>query len=398
MRIYAMILSALFFVACSTNQPQYVDSRDFVTFGLDNHDIGDVLQKQVDSLLNHPTIKKQNEPKVLTIGAIENKTNDNIDIEIISNELTRHLSNSGKFVIVNAGRDKKIEQIITDSRTLRQNAEYNQYTTIEQGNLIAPHYALTGTITQRNKRIIDDEINEYVFSFTLTDLQLGAVRWVGSEQISKKLPKKEVAKFAESKFAESHKSADSTNRTNPAESPTKSNDKSKNHFIFGFDFSLLNVGFVDIGTIRTNANGKNYAIIATHKKADGGEFNPTYPLNFRIGYLRDLGEHFGIALNALYHFTYKKAGKEHFTLENVTDYHRREYMSDLDISGEFLAQFVSLVIFTRYFGTKFRSGVPISSISLISRQNNASTTAITSIVASLRSQILRIVICCRKLF
>lgn len=97
----------LFFVACSVNQPQYVDSRDFVSFGLDNHDIGDILQKQVDSLLNHPSIKKQNEPKVLTIGAIENKTNDNIDIEIIANELTRHLSNSGKFVIVNAGRDKK---------------------------------------------------------------------------------------------------------------------------------------------------------------------------------------------------------------------------------------------------------------------------------------------------
>lgn len=150
LRIYVIFL-AFFFVACGVNQPQYVDSRDFVSFGLDNHDIGDMLQKQVDSLLNHQNIKKQNEPKVLTIGAIENKTNDSIDIEIIANELTRHLSNSGKFVIVNAGRDKKIEQIIKDSRKLRQNAEYNQYTTIEQGNLSAPEYAITGKITQRTK-------------------------------------------------------------------------------------------------------------------------------------------------------------------------------------------------------------------------------------------------------
>ena len=187
---FCVIFLSLFFVACGTNQPQYVDSRDFVSFGLDNHDIGDMLQKQVDSLLNHPTIKKQNKSKVLTIGAIENKTNDNIDIEIIANELTRHLSNSGKFVIVNAGRDKKIEQIIKDSRKLRQNTEYNQYTTIEEGNLSAPEYAITGKITQRTKTIGDDEINEYVFSFTLTDLQLGAVRWADTKQISKKLPKK----------------------------------------------------------------------------------------------------------------------------------------------------------------------------------------------------------------
>lgn len=48
------LIFALFFVACGTNQPQYVDSRDFVSFGLDNHDIDDILQKQVDSLLNHP--------------------------------------------------------------------------------------------------------------------------------------------------------------------------------------------------------------------------------------------------------------------------------------------------------------------------------------------------------
>ena len=89
---FCVIFLALFFIACGINQPQYVDSRDFVSFGLDNHDIGDMLQKQVDSLLNHQNIKKQNEPKVLTIGAIENKTSENIDIEIIANELTRHLS------------------------------------------------------------------------------------------------------------------------------------------------------------------------------------------------------------------------------------------------------------------------------------------------------------------
>ncbi|MGX2985399.1 penicillin-binding protein activator LpoB [Helicobacter sp. 23-1048] len=314
---FCVIFLALFFIACGTNQPQYVDSRDFVSFGLDNHDIGDMLQKQVDSLLNHPTIKKQNKPKVLTIGAIENKTNDNIDIEIIANELTRHLSNSGKFVIVNAGRDKKIEQIIKDSRKLRQNAEYNQYTTIEEGNLSAPEYAITGKITQRTKAIGDDEINEYVFSFTLTDLQLGAVRWADTKQISKKLPKKEVANFnANLNISKPTDSQEST-ANSAIDELVKYETNRKNYLIFGFDIGLFNKGLLDIGTFYTDA-GRNHPI------GNGDESNlNTFPLNIRMGYLRNM-DNSSIAINALYNSTIDIANESEFNLDGY-------YMRTLDI-------------------------------------------------------------------
>lgn len=189
---------ALIFSACGDVQPQYVDdSQKIVSFGLDNHDIGDSIQKIANTLLNSPRVKRLKEEKVLTIGAIDDETEEFIDTEIIANELTRYLSNSGKFVVVNAGRDKKIEQILKDSRQMRNNKEYNQYTTIEEGNLIAPHYALTGKITQRNKTIKSDEIVEYIFSFTLTDLSLGATHWAGNTKVSKILPKDKVGKFGE---------------------------------------------------------------------------------------------------------------------------------------------------------------------------------------------------------
>lgn len=198
LRFTLSAIIALIFSACGDVQPQYVDdSQKIVSFGLDNHDIGDSIQKIANALLNSPRVKRLKEEKVLTIGAIDDETEEFIDTEIIANELTRYLSNSGKFVVVNAGRDKKIEQILKDSRQMRNNKEYNQYTTIEEGNLIAPHYALTGKITQRNKTIKSDEIVEYIFSFTLTDLSLGATRWAGSTKVSKILPKDKVGKFGE---------------------------------------------------------------------------------------------------------------------------------------------------------------------------------------------------------
>lgn len=98
-----------------------------------------------------------------------------------------------------AGRDKKVEEMIRDVRKMRKDAEYNQYTTIEQGNLISPHYALTGKITERTKSVGENEIKEYMFVFKLTDLMRGAVRWVSTERISKKLAKSEVGDYENSK-------------------------------------------------------------------------------------------------------------------------------------------------------------------------------------------------------
>lgn len=308
---FCVVFLAFFFIACGTNQPQYVDSRDFVSFGLDNHDIDSMLQKQVDSLLNHPTLKKQNKSKVLTIGAIENKTNDNIDIEIITNGLTRHLSNSGKFVIVNAGRDKKIEQIVKDSRKMRQNTEYNQYTTIEEGNLIAPEYAITGKITQRIKAIGDDEIVEYHFLLTLTDLKLGAVRWADTKQISKKLPKKEVANFNPNLNTPKPKSTDSqeSSANSAIDELVKYETNRKNYLIFGFNVGLFNKGFLDIGTFYTDVNNPI-------RNGNESKLN-TFPLNVRMGYLHNMDK-FGIAINALYNFTIDIANEDEFNLDGYS--------------------------------------------------------------------------------
>ena len=193
---YALLaIVALIFSACAPTQPQYVDSGEFVSFGLDNHDIDAMLKKLTNSLLNDAKIKQLNEAKVLAIGAIDDESDTLIDTELIADELVRHLNDSRIFIVVNAGRDKKVAQMIQDSRKLRDNKEYNQYTTIEQGELVAPHYALTGKITQKNRAIKGDEIVEYIFTLTLTELLRGATQWIGNAKVSKKLPKDEVAKF-----------------------------------------------------------------------------------------------------------------------------------------------------------------------------------------------------------
>lgn len=290
------------FVACSSNQPQYVDSRDYTSFGLDNHDIGDMIEKQVDSLLSNPIIKNQNEPKILVIGEINDETSQDIDIEIVTTETMKHLSNSGKFRIVNAGSNANIEKSIRDTRKFRNDAEYNQYTTIEQGNLISPHYALTGKITEINKTIGDDEIKEYVFALILTDLKLGAVLWIDKQQIAKKLPKSEVSQtqsytrsFTPSySYTPSYSQDDDSDIWESVKEFFSFGADGRNHFVLGVDVGILNL--LDDINILPNSTETEIHVY------DDFDFSLVSPLTARFGYLRDIGDNWAFGLNFIYSY------------------------------------------------------------------------------------------------
>ncbi len=291
-----------------------------MSFGLDNHDIESMIEKSVDSLLNQRIIKNQNEPKVLVIGAIDDESSQNIDIEIVTTEIMKYLSNSGKFSIVNAGSNANIEKIIRNSRKFRNDAEYNQYTTIEQGNLISPHYALTGKITERNKTIGDDKIVEYTFALTFTDLKSGAVRWVGTEKISKKLPKEEVAKSSNSYNYGNYSYTPSYSYSNDDDSDLWESVKEffsfgaegRNHFTLGVDFGVLNLGGdinitpIDFTIIKrsTEYGGGITTKIAAHSVYARDLSMLSFPITARVGYLRDIGDNWAFGVNFIYNYVY----------------------------------------------------------------------------------------------
>lgn len=293
-----------------------------------------MIEKQVDSLLSQRIIKNQNEPKILVIGEINDETSQSIDIEIVTTEIMKHLSNSGKFVIVNAGSNANIEKIIRNSRKFRNDAEYNQYTTIEQGNLISPHYALTGKITEINKTIGDDEIVEYVFALTFTDLKLGAVRWVGTERISKKLPKSEVSQSYSNNrsytpYTQSYSYTPSYSQDDDSDSWESVKEffsfgaEGRNHFILGADFGLGAVGInlppVDFTTIeKTSYSGPTTTPHSMWIDDDYYSAPFAMPINVRIGYLRDIGDNWAFGLNFLYNYMYVSA-VEKYDLKTTAD-------------------------------------------------------------------------------
>lgn len=197
---YLFILISIIFVGCST-KTKYIEldeSKEYTTTGLDYHDIANAAEQSVKSLLSSGYAKRLNssEPKVLAISDVMNDTMQIIDTEQLTRKITRDLRNSGKFILTLAlsGSGASRDSMIDTSRGIRDDAEFNQYTTIEQGELIAPELSLSGKIVQKNTRVSTSEQRiDYYFLLTLVDLKSGLVLWDDEVNIIKLGSNKSVA-------------------------------------------------------------------------------------------------------------------------------------------------------------------------------------------------------------
>lgn len=185
------------FIGC-VDKTEYVnlaDSKEYTSVGLDYHDIQDAAQKSIDSLISSKYAKKidADKPKVLVISAVINDTMQHIDTEQLTRKITREMRNSGKFVL-SLAMGESSDSMIHTARKARNNDEYNQYTTIEKGELIAPELSLSGKIIQKNTKISSGKQRiDYYFLLTLSDIKSGLVLWDDEVNIIKVGSNKNVA-------------------------------------------------------------------------------------------------------------------------------------------------------------------------------------------------------------
>lgn len=188
------------FVGCST-KTEYVnleDSKEYTTTGLDYHDIANAAEQSVKSLLSSSYTKKINSerPKVLAISDVVNDTMQMIDTEQLTRKVTRDMRNSGKYILTLAisGSGGSKDAMIDSARDTRYNDEFNQYSTIEKGELIAPELSLSGKIIQKNTKISSSKQRiDYYFLLTLVDIKSGLVLWDDEVNIIKVGSNKSVA-------------------------------------------------------------------------------------------------------------------------------------------------------------------------------------------------------------
>ena len=194
---FATLAIVVAFIGCA-DKTEYVNlenSKEYTSTGLDYHDIQDAAQKSIDSLISSKYAKKisSDKPKVLVISDVINDTMQHIDTAQLTRKITREMRNSGKFVL-SLAMGASEDSMIHTARKARNNDEYNQYTTIEKGELIAPELSLSGKIIQKNTKISSGKQRiDYYFLLTLSDIKSGLVLWDDEVNIIKVGSNKNVA-------------------------------------------------------------------------------------------------------------------------------------------------------------------------------------------------------------
>lgn len=157
-RVLTLLIICCISIFCACNAPQ--TPQDSIDTMIQSH--ANALEKFSEGL------KK---PKVIAISDITNYTGEAIDIQSLIAKLKLALSHNHKITFSSAvgGSGANIDTMIKQSRKLRDNAEFNPYTTKEKGELLAPDYSLTGKITKSN--------GGYEFLLTLSDLGKGVEVW-----------------------------------------------------------------------------------------------------------------------------------------------------------------------------------------------------------------------------
>jgi uncharacterized protein (TIGR02722 family) len=171
----ALVL-VVFLAGCATG-PQYVDAtlnkgNQAVTMGIDRQDFESVAQNMVDSLLSGNALNKKGGGRyVVMISNVINDTTQRVDPKILTKKIRIAMLKSGKAVITSAvgtERDDLAQQVRVDKKTIQ------------------PHLSLSGYFLQKiSETSRGEQVVDYYFQLTLTDIRTGLVIWEDEAPVSK---------------------------------------------------------------------------------------------------------------------------------------------------------------------------------------------------------------------
>ncbi|ANV97593.1 penicillin-binding protein activator LpoB [Helicobacter enhydrae] len=189
-QVVLSLIVALGFFGCAGGA-RYIstNSQEYVSAGLDLNDLKKATQESLESLYKSRFFQKISfeQPKTIAVSDFINDTTIKLDMEQITARIVEELQNSGKFRITRAmsGSGGSTDSMIAQSRTARDNEEFNQETVIEKGELVGASLSLTGKVGQRITSIGGDQRVDYFFKIEINDLKSGLLQWSRTIDISK---------------------------------------------------------------------------------------------------------------------------------------------------------------------------------------------------------------------
>jgi len=173
------------------------DNDHEIVAGLDYKDFEAAAVETTQAILSSGKVRNATADAsklyVVSIGKVSDETPLSIDTDLITARIGESLLADERFEIsaVFADRESNMDTTVSEARTVRGNAEFDQSTVQGAGQLKAPDFSLTGKIVARDvKRDNGGHQYEYYFQLRMNAIATGTTLMMKETKVIKRTGKK----------------------------------------------------------------------------------------------------------------------------------------------------------------------------------------------------------------
>jgi penicillin-binding protein activator len=187
------VLSLGFVAACGPRaftRGERIDADEDVLLDdeFNESDMKLVADTLVGSLMKIPLIADAPKRPVVLITRIRNKTDEHIDMTMISDKIRVAISRLGKVSFV----DGTQRDDILDEYRYQQSGVVSADTAKGPGSQIAPDYFLGGDLASNIQEAGNRKVIYYKLTLNLTNLKTGLIEWTDESEVKKAYKKRSV--------------------------------------------------------------------------------------------------------------------------------------------------------------------------------------------------------------
>jgi uncharacterized protein (TIGR02722 family) len=191
-KLIALILvSAMGLISCggkSFTKGSYdedVNSTNLLNDRWSESDMQNAVKSLVKSAGSHYSIKAAKIPPVVMVTGIQNKTEEHIDTQSISDMVRVELMRNGRLQFV----DKAARDSIADEYKYQNSGAVSKNTKKGPGGQVGADYILNGRLDSIVQQAGRDKTVYYKVTLNMTNLKTGLIIWSDYKQIRKKFHK-----------------------------------------------------------------------------------------------------------------------------------------------------------------------------------------------------------------
>lgn len=184
-KVLILGLSLIGLTACKTTRVSYDDPAaiEAMTTGFSLSDLYQVSDTMVNAMLSSPVLAELVPQRpVLMVERIQNRTDQHIDTESITDTIRTQLIQSGRFRFTDKmTRDEQAQEIHYQNVSGAVGTEH----AIQKGRQVGAEYILIGSIVSYEERTKNTLRKSYKMTLNLIDLKTGIIEWAQEKPITK---------------------------------------------------------------------------------------------------------------------------------------------------------------------------------------------------------------------